>query len=166
MDQFHQWPRIVGEQHRIALGNDVVAVVPWLETGKARSCVAFIGSFGQVQIFPEPPESETRDKLAVELATLPGRPHEAAMNWVTFARFAASTWPVQFTVDKGRTRFILPEEIRLLGITPSIDSTAVLFLTGAILEVWKADDWVAHIRSTRAALSNIVRLTLNELSAR
>lgn len=41
----------------------------------------------------------------------------------------------------------MPEEPRLLGVAPATGEAAVVFVAWERLEIWRAEDWLTHVRS-------------------
>lgn len=165
---FQIWVLTVERQHRIRLSEDAVTAIPWLNPKQTTNGLGFMGAFGQLQIAPEPMETAFAQQLTAALESAPADASEASAPWMDFARFAATRWPITFVCEQGRKRmtFVLPKEARDLGLVPGSGSSAVVFVSGNVVEVWKGPDWVAHLRQLRRELDAVTDNAADALAQR
>jgi hypothetical protein len=57
---------------------------------------------------------------------------------------------------EGRFSVTLPAGARKMGLLPSKGSSAVVFVSGSIFEVWHADEWLAYLRSLKFSPDHIL----------
>jgi hypothetical protein len=158
----------VEPKHRLRLSEEIVSAVPWLSLSESTKCVAYVGSMSQLQISQEPVEPTLEDKLDEQLSNFPAIASDASNAWMSLARFAATTWSVTFTAEPGRKRLtiVLPRAARNLSIVPSVGDSAVIFVSGRIFEIWKAERWLEHVRSTRERLDDLIETLPDDSSNR
>jgi hypothetical protein len=131
----------VDSQHRVELKADdeLRTYLPWLTNDAGPvDRVALRGPYGGITI--EDPATVRAALDALQAGSLTAG--DAGTKQGRYARALALRWPISF--EKGRWRFTLPEEARNLGLVPSKGERAVLFVSGAIFEVWRLDRWLDH----------------------
>lgn len=164
---FSTWVLTVDDYNRLRLPADVELVVPWLGRGRDRvQGVASAGPAGGMRVAPQGSlESRVRPIEAALRAKGP-QPHEPGSAWIAVARYAAMSWPLSVHVESSRFTLTLPEKARKLRLVPGKKETAVVFAVGAILEIWTAEDWLIHIRSSARLLDELYEAALEELEGR
>jgi len=164
------WFRKVQQQHRLRVGAELSQFVAWLRPipKSPLQCKGWVASFGQLQIAPELPHVKGRKKLSASLAAKPADVHEASSAWVAFARFGATAWDITCSFEPASQRFniVLPEEPRVLNIVPNEGEMAAIFALGAILEVWRADNWIRHIKTKEITSEDAVKQAIDALDER
>jgi len=167
---FKVWTKTVETQGRFRIGAEIATVVRWLKATNDfhLECLAILGHLGQLQIVTHPPVPDLAKELQTRLAEAHATTDEVAVPWVDFARFAGTAWKVSCTFDVKEKRFtiVLPSDTRKLGITPAAGEHAVVFAIGEIVEIWKAENWVQHIRKIRSTLPTIVENSWDALQDR
>ena len=162
------WVRTVESQNRLRFPVEVLNAIQWAGKKQDTECIAYVGRAGQIQIAQEMPSGQLIARVNESLKISETPAEDADAPWVDFVRFFATAWKVTFRKEesRGRVTLILPREAREMGVAPLENTPAVLFVMGAIVEVWKASEWLAHIRSTRARLSSVEDSVLDELQSR
>jgi len=148
---FHAWVVKVVEKNRIRPPKELADVISWLntETGNSIDCLARLGPFGGLQIFPLNENTEkVPNKIAKSLDIFSPRAEEASQNRIKFAHYLSFTWRVKLTYQPREKRFelVLPEEPRKLQYVPEQNEYAIVFASGEIFEIWHQRDWVKHVR--------------------
>lgn len=143
----------VDQQCRIRLSKEIGLVVPWLkEASGALACRVSVGAAGGAQIATEDCWKSQFRAVAGRLKGKPARGPDAGAPWMNYVRFLASTWPLAIRAEESRFSITLPEEPRKLALLPGANERAVVFAIGAVLELWKADEWLQRARSVAGNL--------------
>ena len=123
---------------------------------------------GQLQLATELIESQFSQELAATLTRDGARVGEATTRLAEFTRYAATQWNIVIARETARKRvtLVIPKEPRDLGIAPAAGTSAVLFVTGQLVELWKAQDWVSHIRLIRERMDEFVQGASEEMADR
>jgi hypothetical protein len=154
-------------QSRIALPRQAARTASWLDSEAARSsCRGTIGAYGGLQIAPGGGRAaDMRRAIAARLRAEPAAAEDVAAEYVDSVRFYATSWAIAiyFEEKANRFRFTLPRDARELRIVPTGGEMAAVFATGGILEVWPANDWIAHVRSVSARLREIAARALDAI---
>ena len=161
------WVRKVEGSHRIRIPGELALVVNWIPTGGGSvDCVARVAAAGGLQILAKQWFDERFETLNRHLAMTPPLPEEAGAAWLPFVRSMATHWPCRLGSEAGRYTLTLPEEARLLGVAPAAEEAAVVFGLGDLLEIWRRDDWVAHVRGAARDEQTAFEQSLNAIVER
>jgi hypothetical protein len=163
--------KIIEGRHRLRISvKELKPVISWLPTPEANSiaCVTNVGTSGQLQIVPKDADSDFVKTLSSDLVTSPPLVTEVNNPWLAFARYTATRWPVSCTLEStgDRVTFQLPKECRDLDLVPGERESAVIFVTGAILELWKPKKWIEFASQYSANSSILTELAIDSFSGR
>lgn len=78
-------------------------------------------------------------------------PHEVT----EYLRFSATRWEVTLLREQSRYSLTLPEEPRKLDLVPSTGGRAAIFVAGEIMELWRAEKWLDHVRELASDLDRL-----------
>lgn len=160
------WVLTVDKQHRLRLREEVASVVPWLPTDAGTiECLAMVGPAGGLVVSPADLPKEHAEVIIQLRSRQIGR-QQVGSRIVEYARYAAATWPVPISWEAKARRYTLtlPEGARKLKLAPNRGERAVVFAAGEVLEVWRADEWVAYIRTLARDLDEVRDSAIDQLA--
>jgi hypothetical protein len=158
----------VDPNHRLRWPKEISQFVPWLSAEQKGpiACIATLGPFGGIQICPDGRGVEIKRKISTRLKNVPADADEVAEEWVSAARFLATSWKIAINVEaNGRFSLTLPEDARKLEVVPSAGQAAVTFAVGQIVEVWRHDRWVELNQRTSQKFNRLAEAIQEELDA-
>ena len=139
----------VEDAHRLRLADRELTdgtLVPWLVPHQTADRIAVLGKRGGVAI-REPEDIEASLARLQESGQLGD--DQGGSRRADAARYLGSRWLLRFTWEEKEGRFsvTLPAGARKMELLPSKGGSAVVFVAGSIFEIWRADDWLAYLRS-------------------
>jgi hypothetical protein len=150
----------VDRQQRIRLHSSIGSIVPWLSgTEKHIECFARVGSKGGLVIAPEG-VLKNHEKVLTHISKVLS-PEETPHEVTEYLRFSATRWEVTLLREQSRYSLTLPEEPRKLDLVPSTGSRAAIFVAGEIMELWRAEKWLDHVRELASDLDRLQDDVLN-----
>jgi hypothetical protein len=154
----------VDRQQRIRLHSSIGSIVPWLSgTEKHIECFAHLGSKGGLVIAPEG-VLKNHEKVLARISKVHFSPEETPHEVTEYLRFSATRWEVTLLREQSRYSLTLPEEPRKLDLVPSTGSRAAIFVAGEIIELWKAEKWLDHVRELGSDLDRLQDQVLDLVS--
>ncbi len=158
------WFLTVERQHRLRIPDAAKLVIPWLSSSPgSMKCVAFVGPVGGVVLANEKRLEALSKLVQGHVKSRQVRVADAGTSWVALGRYLATSWTVTIGVESNRFTLTLPEEARKLGLAPSAGQVAVVFALDGLLEVWPANAWLAHVRSSAESIDELRQAVINSL---
>lgn len=139
----------VEDAHRIRLADKELTdgtMVPWLVPHQSADRIAVLGARGGVAV-REPKDVETSLARLQESGQL--GENQGGSRRTDTARYLGSRWLLTFTWEEKEGRFsvTLPAGARKMELLPSKGGSVVVFVSGSIFEIWRADEWLVYLRS-------------------
>ncbi len=158
----------VDAQSRIRLPTPIGLIVPWLTHGSGGliECRLTVGAAGGAQVATAEFWNRRFRAVSTRAKSRKAGALDGGAVWVRYSRFLASSWPLTIRAEKSRFSFTLPEDPRKLGLVPEANERAVVFGLGGLLEIWKADEWLKHVRSVAPEIEALHHRALEELAER
>jgi hypothetical protein len=155
--------------NRLRLPLQTAEVVPWLKGEDTRKATMILGHHGGVQVWPNSFPITGRHELQEIQSALgdsPANPEETGTEWMRLMRFAMLRYEVEFKADGKHYSIGLPRLFRDMGTLPSSSQPAAIVISGAIIEIWRAEKLEAHARETRGKFLDVMELALTEFERR
>jgi len=125
----------------------------------------YLGRYGGVQVMHDSiPGGKEAQQIISSIQDSPPKAEESGTDLMRLMRYQLTRCEAVFGED--RFGIVLPREFRDMGLLPNQGEVAALLIVGKILEIWRADKWVEHIRAVRGSLPETIGRALDELENR
>jgi DNA-binding transcriptional regulator/RsmH inhibitor MraZ len=156
--------RTVDPGNRVRLPPETADFIPWLKES-SRKAIMSPGLHGGVQLFHDNSLVDNGIRQIVsKLVDSQPKADEAGTEWMRLIRSQITQCEVEFSED--RYGIVLPREFRQMSLLPNQGETAVVFVFGEVLEIWRADRWVEYVRDARNSILEVTERALDEIANR